>query len=62
MDGRLRAPFGGEAADGLVNLLVEAEEISDGAAVEEVAVGSGVGEVDRQKDLVAELFEDHPGH
>ena len=40
---RLCAPFGGEAADGLVGVLVEAEEVADDAAVEERAVGVGVG-------------------
>ena len=58
MYGRLGAPFGGEAAYGLVDLLAVAEEIADDAAVEEGAVGVGVGEVGGQKVLVAELVED----
>lgn len=45
VDGRLGAPFGGEAADCYVDLLVEAEEIADDAPIQEGAVGVGVGKV-----------------
>ena len=33
MHGRLRAPLGGQAADRDVDLLVEAEQVADDAAV-----------------------------
>ena len=62
MHGRLRAPLGGETADGLVDLLVEAEEIADDAAVEEGAVGVGVGEEGGEQVLLAELVENHFSH
>ena len=44
VDGGFGAPYGGEAADGLVDFLVEAKEVADDAAVQEGAVG--VGEID----------------
>ena len=47
MDGGFGAPFGGEAADGLVGFFVEAQEVADDAAVEDGAAGVGVREVGR---------------
>jgi len=43
MHRRLGAPFGGKEADGLVDVLAEAEQIADDAPVQEGAVGVGVG-------------------
>ena len=62
MHGRLGAPFGGEAAHGPVDLLIEAEKVADDTAVEEGSVRVGVGEVGGHQILVAELVEDHFGH
>ena len=42
MDGGFGAPLGGEAADSLVYAFVEAEQVTDDAAVEEGAVGVGI--------------------
>ena len=61
VDGWLGAPFGGEAADGDIGGFVEVEEIADDAAVEEGAVGVGVGEVGGLELEGAELVEDGLG-
>ncbi len=61
MDGGFGAPFGGEAADVLVDGFVEAEEAADDAAVEQGAVGVGVGEVSGLQVFVAEFFKNGLG-
>ena len=45
VDGGFGAPLGGEEADCLIDIKVEAEEVADYALVEVGAVGVGVGEV-----------------
>lgn len=52
VDAGFGAPFGGEAADGLIGCMVEAEEIADDAAVEKGAVGIGVGQVGGLRTLM----------
>jgi len=62
MHRRLGAPLGREAADGLVDILVEAQEIADYAPVQEGTIGVGVGEVSGHQVLVPELLEYRLGH
>ena len=57
VDGGFGAPLFGEAADGLVDVLGEAEEVADYALVEVGAVGVGVGEVGGHEVAVAEVVE-----
>ena len=45
MDAGLAAPLGGEAAHTPVDFFVETQQIADHPAVEQCAVGVGVGEV-----------------
>ena len=61
MDGRLGAPLGGEAADGAVHFLAEAQQVADDAAVQQGAVGVGVGQVGGQQVQLAKLVEDGLG-
>ena len=58
MDGWLGAPFGGEAADGLVGGAVEAEEVADDVLVEQGAVRVCVRDVGGLEFFVPELLED----
>ena len=61
VDGWLGAPFGGEAADGYVGGFIEAEQVAADAAVEEGAVGIGVGEVGGLELEVTEFVENRFG-
>ena len=45
MHGRFGAPLLGKSADGLVNFLIEAQEVTDHPTVEQGAVGVSVREV-----------------
>ena len=45
MHRRFGAPLGGEAAHAHVGVLIEAEEVTDNAAVQESTVGVGVSQV-----------------
>ena len=62
MHGRFGAPLGGEAADCLVDIFAEAQEIADDATVQEGAVGVGVCEVGGHQIFVPELLENYFGH
>ena len=44
---RLRAPLGGEQAHTFVHSVVEAQHIADHAAIQQRAVGVGVGKIRR---------------
>ena len=57
VDGWFGAPLGGEEAHCLIDVFAEAEQVADDAAVEEGAVGVGVGEVGGLEVEVAELVE-----
>ena len=61
MDGGLGAPLGGQAADGAVHVLAKAQQGADYTAVQQGAVGVGVGQVGGQQVQLAELVEDAPG-
>ena len=57
VDGGFGAPLFGEAADCLVDVVREAEEVADYALVEVGAVRVGVGEVCGHEVAVAEVVE-----
>ena len=61
VDAGFGAPFGGQAAYGLIDGIVKAEEVADYLAVEEGAVGVGIGQVGRHQLTVAEVVEDGLG-
>ena len=61
VDGGFGAPLGGEAAHSLIDAFVEAEQVADNAAVEQGAVGVGVGQVGGFQLPVAEVVEDGLG-
>ena len=62
MHRRLGAPLGGEAADSCVGVLVETQQITDHAAVQQRPVRVGVGEVGGLQLFVPELVEDRLRH
>ena len=61
MHRRLGAPLSGEAAYGAVGVFVEAQQVADYAAVQQGAVGVGVGQVGGHQVQLAELVEDALG-
>ena len=58
VDGGFGAPFRTETANRAVDVLIKAQQIADHLAVEESAVGVGVGQVGGLEIFVAEVFED----
>ena len=62
VDRWLRAPLGGQAADGCVDFLVEAEQVANDATVQVRAVGVGVCEIGWLEFFVPEVLEYRFGH
>ena len=61
MHRRLGAPLGGYQADGAVDVLVKAQQVADDAAVQQGAVGVGVGQVGRLQFQGAKLIKEGGG-
>ena len=61
MHRRLGAPLGGYQPDGAVDVLVKTQQVADDAAVQQGAVGVGVGQVGRLEFFAAELVKDGGG-
>ena len=54
----LCAPLGGQATDGCVGLLVEAQELTDHSSIQKSTVGIGVGKIGGLQLDVPQFAED----